>query len=267
MLHRALAVAAAIAVPLLIMIPVIARLHPAMVWVGPTLAALLAIPIVLRAGESRTQAVVGAALAAMAAGSSPEVPELLALTSDAGPPVHDLREGPIPDAAEGYVAVEGYLRREWVVDEYQVAQGERPDQNEEAPAVLLPLVGTDADVIELDPARGRVIVARVRPERVRGPALVTLRGQLAPVSPEIVESLFVIELADQARAGDAPAPQPRGVMLDTLDMPTRGQAITRAALAGGAAVLGLVLLLFSLPASRRRGSGARAHEETRTISS
>ena len=247
MLHRALAVASAVAVPLLVMIPAIARLHPYMIWVGPIAAALLALPIVLRAGEARTQAVVGAALAAMAAGSSPDIPELMALTSDAGGvPVHDLREGPLPDSAEGYVAVQGYLRQEWVVDEYRVAEGERPDQNEEAPAVLLPLLGTDADVIETDPARGRVIVARVRPAQLRGPALVTLRGRLGPVDPEIVASLFIIQLSDQAAAGDAP-PQPRGVMLDTLDLPSRGQAITRAALSGGAALLGLILLLFSLP--------------------
>lgn len=181
-LHRALAVAATIAVPLLAMIPAIAQLHPTMIWVGPIAAALLALPIVLRASEARTQAVVGAALAAMAAGSSPELPELLALTGAAegeGAPIHDLREGPLPDAAEGYVAVRGYLRDEWVVDEYRVADGQRPDQNEEAEAVLLPLLGTDAAVIETDAARGRVVVARVRPAQVHGPALVTLRGWMS----------------------------------------------------------------------------------------
>jgi hypothetical protein len=45
-------------------------------------------------------------------------------------------------------------------------------------------------------------------------------------------------------------------MLDTLDMPTRGQALTRAALALGAAVLGLILLLFALPrAAKAKADG------------
>ena len=249
MLHRALAIAAAIVVPLVAMIPGISTLHPIMMWVGPIAAALLALPIVLRAGEARTQAVVGAALAAMAAGSSPAVPELMALTGDVDAlEVHDLLAAPLPDTAEGYVAVRGYLRREWVVDEYRVADGQRPDQNEEADAVLLPLLGTDAEVIEADAALGRVIVARVRPAELRGPALVTLRGRLAPVSQEIVESLFVIQLDERGFASGVEPPRPRGIMLDTLDVPTRGQAITRAALAGGAALLGLIALLFAVPA-------------------
>ena len=68
------------------------------------------------------------------------------------------------------------------------------------------------------------------------------REEISAAAKKLYDDAAGIAPAEQA----APA-QLEAVMLDTLDMPSRGQAITRAALAAGSAILGLVLLLFSLP--------------------
>ena len=250
MFLRALALFAALAVPLLMTLEAVSGLHPSMVFIGPLAAVFASLPIVFKAKEARTQALFGAALAAMAAASTAELPELLRLTgSEDALPVHDLRDGPLGIEREGYVAVRGYLRDEWVVDEYAIAQeGERPDQNEAPRAVLLPLLSDGSDVVQIGRGQGRVVVARVNPARIQSTP-VTLRGKLGPVQQEIVESLFVVQYQRGAGVeGEDPMPQgpPPAVLLDTFDVPTRGQALTRTALAAGMALLGLVLLLFAV---------------------
>jgi hypothetical protein len=243
---RVLAVLAAIVIPLLLTIQAISQLHPIMFWVGPLAAIACTLPIMYAAVHARGQAVLGAALVAMAAAATPELPELLRITTaDDVLPVHDLRDGPLPSDAEGYVAVRGYLAEEWVVDEYHPAEGERPDQNLAPTAVLLPLLGTTALELHAD-ALGRLIVARVSPTQLDGPPIVTLRGRLAPVGDEIIDSLFIVQLDEQARASGMPA-RPDAVLLDTFDMPTRAEALTRTGLAAGAALLGLLMLWFALP--------------------
>jgi hypothetical protein len=247
---RALAVLAAIVVPLLLADEAIAELHPAMFWLGPLLAVACALPIVFKARPgAHVQAVVGVALAAMAAAASPGLAQLLRITGDPeSMPVHDLREAPLPASAEGYVALRGYLIDDWVVDEYHPGDERRPDQNEAPDAVLLPLLGTEAERLDAR-ALGRVVVARVNPRILGGAPVVTLRGRLGPVNAEIVDSLFIVQVEDSG-------PRPEAVMLDTLDMPTRGQALTRAALVVGSALLSLVLLVLAVPratpASRSR---------------
>jgi hypothetical protein len=248
-LLRSLAILAAIAVPLVLTISAVSNAHPLMFWIGPLAAIAFALPIAVKTKTARTQALVGAGLAAMAAASSPELPELLRITGDVDAmPVHDLRDGPVPEAQDGYVAVRGYLRKEWVVDEYRVADGDRPNQNEAAAAQLLPLLGSSEAIIQADENLGRVIVARVSPEQVQGPALVTLRGRLAPVGAEIVDSLFAVQVDEHGLASGVQL-RPKAIMLDTFDMPTRGQALTRTGLAIGASLLGLVLLLLAVPRS------------------
>lgn len=248
MLLRGFAVLAAIAVPLVLTIDAVTRVLPDLPWLGPALAAAFALPIVFAARFARGQAAIGAGVAAMAAAASAEVPELLAITGDEQALViHDLREGPLPATREGYVAVRGFLRSDWQVDEYRVAAGERPDQNQAAKAVLVPLLGTNAERIEVEADEmGRVLVARVTPTQVEAGPLVTLRGRLGPVAPDIVDSLFAIQIDAKGRASETMV-RPEAVMLDTFDMPTRSQAITRAGLAIGASVLALLLLLLALP--------------------
>lgn len=245
MLLRALAVLAALAIPLLASVTAIAQL-PFMEWIAPLAAVACTLPIVHAARDARVQIVVAAGLAAMATAMSPEVPELLAVTGDIeAMSVHDLREAPLPPWQDGYVAVRGYLLSDWVVDEYRPEQGQRPDQDQTPRAVLLPLLGTDAQALDAATI-GRVVVARVRPDRLDGPQVVTLRGHLGPVDAEIVESLFVV----QGLGGGPASTTPEAVLLDTLDLPTRSQALTRAALVGGAALLSLILLMFAIPRSK-----------------
>lgn len=249
MIPRAFATLAAIVVPLLLTLDAIARLLPDVAWLGPAIAAACALPVVYAARLARGQALLGAALATMAAATSAELSEQLAITSDDEQElaVHDLRDGPLPAGRDGYVVVRGFLRGDWQVDEYRVAHGQRPDQNEQAEAVLVPLLGTNAEVIEVeDGALDRVIVARVAPAQLGNRSLVTLRGRIGPVSPEIVDSLFAVQIDGQGHASVATL-RPEAVLLDTLDVPTRGQAITRAALAIGAGLLALALLWLSVP--------------------
>jgi hypothetical protein len=243
---RVLAVLAAIVIPLLLTIEAVSQLHPVMFWVGPLAAIACTLPIVHAAVGARGQALLGAALVAMAAASTPELPKLLRITAaDDVLPVHDLRDGPLPSDADGYVAVRGHLREEWVVDEYHPNEGERPDQNLEPTAVLLPMLGTTEVELHAE-TLGRVIVARVSPEQLDGPAITTLRGRLGPVGDEIIDSLFIVQLDEHARTAGITA-RPEAVMLDTLDMPTRAEALTRTGLAAGAALLGLLMLYFALP--------------------
>lgn len=246
---RVLAVLAAIVIPLLLSIEALSQLHPVMFWIGPITAILFTLPIVYVAVGARGQALLGAALAAMAAASTPELPELLQITgSDDALEIHDLREAPLPSTAAGHVAVRGYLREEWVVDEYHPGKGKRPDQNMEPTAVLLPLLGTTATDLRAE-TLGRVIVARVRPDQLGGAPVVTLRGRLAPVGDEIVDSLFIVQVDEKTRAAGIMV-RPQAIMLDTLEMPTRAQALTRTGMAAGAGLLALLLLLFAIP--RRR---------------
>jgi hypothetical protein len=248
---RVLAVLAAIVIPLLLTIEAVSRLHPIMVWVGPLAAIACTLPILYAAVGARGQAVLGAALVAMAAAATPELPELLRITgAEDALAVHDLREAPLPSDADGFVAVRGYLREEWVVDEYHPGEGKRPDQNQAPTAVLLPFLGTTDTELHAE-TLGRVIVTRVSPEQLQGPAIVTLRGRLGPVGDEIVDSLFIVQLDERARASGISV-RPEAVLLDTFDMPTRAEALTRTGLAAGAALLGLLMLMFALP--RREGA-------------
>jgi hypothetical protein len=244
---RVLATLAAIAVPLLLLSDAVVDLLP-LAWLGPALAGALALPVVWMARHARGQALIGAGLAALAAAATPELPELLAITrAEQNLAIHDLRDGPLPAGLDGYVAVRGFLHSDWQVDEYRVARGERPDQNEQAEAVLVPLLGTDAATIKVEGSTlERVIVARVAPAQLGTRSLQTLRGRLGPVSPEIVDSLLAVQIDAKGQA-HATMLRPEAVLLDTLAVPTRGQAITRLCLAITAGVLGFVLLWLAVP--------------------
>ncbi|HLT36080.1 MAG TPA: hypothetical protein VK034_07335, partial [Enhygromyxa sp.] len=70
MIPRAFATLAAIVVPLLLTLDAIARLLPDVAWLGPAIAAACALPVVYAARLARGQALLGAALATMAAATS-----------------------------------------------------------------------------------------------------------------------------------------------------------------------------------------------------
>lgn len=240
MLWRALALLAAIVIPLVFMLDALARLIPSP-WVGAAIACACALPIALRFAEHRSQALLGAALAGFAAMISPDVPGLFRGSAELeSMPVHDLREGPIVAEPGEWIVVRGYLRNEWTLDEYRVAQGERPDQNEAAKAVLVPLLGTEGE--QVDASVGVVLIARVSPELAEQGGLHTLRGKLVEVAPEIIENLFVMQ-------GGSPG-QGRARMLDALDRPSKSQAWTQAGLLIAAALLGAGLLVTSVTRTR-----------------
>jgi hypothetical protein len=58
--------------------------------------------------------------------------------------------------------------------------------------------------------------------------------------------LFSVQLDEKGLASEVSL-RPKAIMLDTFDMPTRGQALTRTGLAVGASLLSLILLLLALP--------------------
>jgi hypothetical protein len=244
-LWRALALLAAIVIPLVLMLDVVARSLPS-TWLGVAIASACALPIVFRFSEHRSQALLGAAVAGLAALLASEAPRSIRATREIeSMPVHDLRDGPITtDSGDEWIVVRGYLRNEWTLDEYQVAQGERPDQNLPPPAVLVPLLGTQDE--QVDASEGIVLVARVSPELAEAGGLQTLRGNLVEVAPELVEALFVMQPGATGKD--------RARMLDTFDLPTKGEAWTQAGLCIAAMLLGAGLLVTSVTTQPRTTS-------------
>lgn len=132
----------------------------------------------------------------------------------------DLSHDTIDADPPSWLEVTGVLRDAWVLGEYQVGEGQLPDQSKAADAVLIPMTGSaDATV-----AGGAVIVARVRSDHPRGEGVVVLRGHTEPLAPELTATLVDL--------GGQPSTRLRGVLLDTLQVPARGEAITVAILAG-----------------------------------
>lgn len=239
---RALALLAALVLPLVLMLDALARALPNP-WVGAAIVCACALPIAWRFAEHRAQALLGAALAGFAGLLAPEVPPLVRATRGLDAlPVHDLREGPLVAEPGEWVAVEGFLRNEWTLDEYRVAEGERPDQNAAAAAVIVPLLGTEGEQVEA--GEGVVLVARVTPELAERGGLQTLRGKLVEVAPEIVETLFTLPEGASAKG--------RARMLDSFDLPTTSEAWTQVGLLAAAMLLGAGLLVTSVPGPKQR---------------
>ncbi len=174
-------------------------------WVWATLAGVVGLIAGVACGVRVTSATLGGLMLAVATHQAPLTTGLLMAPGDIATwPRYDLTEAPLPEEAEGFVRVEGFLRPSMQLREFQVPKGDRPNQNQAAHAVLMPLVGTSKGVIKID---GRAVIARV-PERVRkGPERVKLSGALAP--PPIGVSEVLIQL------GEGSAGEVRAVMLDT----------------------------------------------------
>lgn len=177
----------------------------------------------------------GGALAAVASWASPDAARGIGqLRSPDAIPTYDLLKAPLPVGAQGLVRVRGYLRDEMVLDEYRVAEGDRPDQNQAAPAKLIPLLSTPADeVVRLQPDQ-RVVVARVGGDTQIGPGPQTVEGVLRSLPSGTFEVLF---------ATTDPAAGASGIMLDSHERPTPETVWTHVALVLGAAVLAVFLLI------------------------
>lgn len=140
-------------------------------------------------------------------------------------PHFDLEHDAMPASPPPYVEVTGVLRDGWILGEYAVAEGDVPDQSRPADAVLIPLTPTaDATIL----LRGAVVVARVRADVPRSTAKVTLRGRTEPLPAELATTL--VDLSG-AQAADV-----RAVLVDTLRVPSSGEAWTAILLALGLVV-------------------------------
>lgn len=174
-------------------------------WVWPAVSGVVGLVTGVAVGARITSATLGAIMLTVATHQAPMTAGVFSAPGDpAAWPMYDLTSAPLPDEAEGYVRLEGFLRPSMQLREFQVAKGERPDQNETAHAVLMPLVGTSEGVIKIE---GRAVIARV-PERTRrGPERVQLSGALVP--PPVGVSEVLIQL------GEGSTGELSAVMLDT----------------------------------------------------
>ena len=143
-------------------------------------------------------------------------------------PFFDLSASPLPDDPPQFVAVHGYFRTEWVLDEYAVAPGERPDQSKAPPAALVPFAATEKDPVDLGSA---IVVARVRPGDLKPGEPTTIRGRTAALEPELLSTLLAV-----ATEGEPPS-NARAIVVDTLvavDDARTGLILALLALLGGA---------------------------------
>lgn len=206
-------------------------------FILPALAAGLALPILFARRKSAFAVLIAAGLAALSASTTGEAGHLVGVTNDLDAwPRHDLTEGPLPDSADGFLVIRGHYRTEWTLDEYRTRGGERPDQNQDAAAVLVPLLGSVDNVVAPE---GRIVIARVLDAKNLPRGATEVRGQLQPLADGILSSLVTF---DAALSTD----QVEGVLLDTTKVPTRQQAITQAAIAFIASLIALALLWLAI---------------------
>jgi len=216
-------------------------------WLPAVLFAIAGISLAILRADAVGGIVVGALLAALSATLG-----VSAVTTEAGGTslTHDLRESGLPDDVEGFVTLTGHLRVEWMLDEYRVARGDRPDSARESATVLTPLLGTSEDVVK---SQGRVVIARVDRTRAAKGGVVTLSGDLVPVADEVLETLFAVSARGETEAGGsegaegkAAVPPIRGVMLDTLVVPSPMRWIGNALASAILGVVGIFVLALVL---------------------
>jgi hypothetical protein len=170
-------------------------------------AGLVGVIACVATGGRITSAILGGLMLAVATHQAPMTTSLMEAPGDVATwPQHDLTKAPLPDDAKGYVRLEGFLRPTMQLREFQVPQGDRPNQNEVAHAVLMPLVGTSAGVIKIE---GRTVIARVPEKLRRGPERVQLAGAL--VAPPLGVTEVLIKLGHEGEEQK----QVRAIMLDT----------------------------------------------------
>lgn len=151
-------------------------------------------------------------------------------------PLYDLTQEQVPTPTSGYVEITGYLHDQWVLDEYRVADGSRPNQSDDADFVLTPLLGTREAIIEAEGESPYVVVARISRAELReiGSAKrVTLQGKMGDIEPDVIGTLVTVE----GQSG------PTGALFDT-EGTSREPLALWLVLATLASLLGLGLGLF-----------------------
>jgi hypothetical protein len=206
---RAIALLAALAPVVVGLSPVDAALRP---WLAIAAGVALAVAVAVlpaRGRRSGTLVLVAAALAITAGllGAEARRRHDERAARNAAPHV-DLREASLPDPVPPWIELRGHFHDGWLLDEYAVEAGDRPDQSKPAEAVLVPFVGSDAEVVALE---GPIVIARVQPAQARLVGAQTIRGRTRAASPEILAVLVQV-------AGVQDASAVRGVIVDTLDV-------------------------------------------------
>jgi hypothetical protein len=244
---RVLAFVAAIALPIAAAFEamLLGALPP---WASLAAAAVVTVPVILGNPTQWTTVTIGAALAVFATHNAQAGARMVPI---ADPIVIDLVAGDSPAGFEAeVVTIAGHLRDEWVLDEYQVARGDRPDQNEAPPAVLVPLLPSPTEPMHIDDST-IVVIARIPGKTARGDEKVSLTGRLEKLPPGLAENLFA------ATPGAASAAD-HTVLLDTVAVATPARGLTLLAIAFVCALVGLWLMLVPRRPTQRDQSNAGA---------
>ncbi len=203
-------------------------------WAMPALAGGLGLGILVFRPRAWGLGLLGTAMAILAAQLGGPARNLLDVTADLDAdswPTYDLTQEGFPPSSPDFVAVRGFFRPAWTLDEYGVPTGEHPDQAVPPRAVLVPMLGvgpgtraeTEAEAgagapdetVALD---GAVVIARVAPGRAEQGGIQMVRGKTEPVPPDVLGTL--VRLGPQLQPGDLDA-----VLVDSLATPARRDAL------------------------------------------
>lgn len=211
-------------------------------WLGPLLVVVAALPVLIARRRAPTLLGLGLGLSILSSHLAAGAAAQMGATSVDEPRLHDLTLGQIPPGTRGPATVRGYLHADWIVDEYAVADGKRPDQTRRAPVVLVPLLGIREGAIGPDDT---IVVARVTRGTESRTARVDLTGTLEPLHPQLLDTVV-------KAAGGPGGAGLHGVLLDTLDRPDPQKAWISTALVVVCAALGAACLLFACAEGRPR---------------
>jgi len=174
------------------------------------------------------------------------------------PVFFDLEQDLVPVDAQGFIAVHGNLQTNFILDEYQVQAGQRPDQNRPADIVLLAMLSEEPKA--LDPQHIQII-ARITKDHPLEPKRQRLIGYLRPAPTEVLAALIDIQGPQHQIEANHPDGQdakhmaqpilPKGAILDTLQLPSPQILQFRSILAMALGMLSLSLLVV---AARRKNS-------------
>lgn len=212
-------------------------------WWVPASAGAVALVWLMVLRRSWALILVAGGLAALGAQSAGKASVMLDVSTDAATdgafPFFDLRDGGIPEPVPPYVRVSGFVRDGWTLDEYAVERGDLPDQSKQPIAVLIPVTGSPPPEPTDDTPRGNpieagaaVVVVRVKPKTAfDGQTPSVLQGKTETLDPELLGTLVQI----QGDPGEL-----RGVLVDTLAVPSSGDAWLELGLAAIALVMAMV---------------------------